>query len=606
LIPRESVWSYLDDGSDQGVAWREPGFAAAWPTGRAELGFGDGEDGAEGTVLDDNGMTCYFRHAFDLTAEQLARMEGLRLGVRRDDGVIVYLNGHEIYRLGLDPGPIRFDDDGSTTYSSTHFYRWYLGTEHLRVGTNVVAVEMHKANERDDDLSFDLELIGTTGEVEIWRGPYLQRGTPHGATIRFSTSAPVTPTLRYGRSSSALTEARSGTRGTDHIFVLDGLESATRYFYAVEANGQVLAGGYDDYSFRTHPEPGTDRPTRIWVVGDSGDGQFSLARPVLESYRKLNGSGETDVWLMLGDNAYKSGTLEEHQNAVFDTFGELLRNTFVWPVIGNHDKRAFVGDTGPYFDLFTLPTGGESGGIPSGTEYYYSFDYGNIHFVALYSSKEGLAPESPQLGWLDRDLRASDAEWTIALLHISPYSTGDHESDSLERHINVRENALPILEKHGVDLVLAGHSHCYQRSYLIRGHYGPSTSWDPATHLVDGGDGCPDDDRVSECSGVVDGAYTGDGTVYAIVGNSSTPGEQGPLTHPVVAYGLLHTEGSLVIDVADGRLEARALMGDGTVADRFVIRHRTWLEAWSTWVVFSLLALLVVAASVRFALRRPR
>lgn len=606
LVPRESVWSYLDDGSNQGTAWREPDFAASWATGRAELGFGDGDAGAEGTVLANSGMTCYFRHAFDLTAEQLARIEGLRLGVRRDDGVIVYLNGQEIYRLGLDPGPIHFDDDGTTTYSPTHFYRWYLGPELLRVGANVVAVEMHKANERDHDLSFDLELMGSTGEVDIWRGPYLQGGTAHGATIRFSTSVPIVPTLRYGRSPSALTEIRTGTRRTDHIFVLEGLEPATRYFYAIEANGQVLAGGYDDFWFRTHPEPGTDRPTRIWVIGDSGDGQFSESEPVLESYRKFTGSEPTDVWLMLGDNAYKSGTLEEHQDGVFDMFAKQLRNTFVWPIIGNHDKRAFEGNTGPYFDVFTLPTEGESGGVPSGTEYYYSFDYGNIHFVGLYSSKEGLAPGSPQLDWLDRDLRANDAEWTIAFFHISPYSTGEHESDSLERHINVRQNALPILEKHGVDLVLTGHSHCYQRSYLIRGHRGPSVTWDPATHIVDGGDGCPNDDRVSECSGGGDGAYTGDGTVYAIVGNSSNPSERESLTHPTSAYRLLRAEGSMVIDVAGGRLEARALLGDGTIADRFVIRHRTWLEAWTTWVGFALLALVAAVALVRFSLRRSR
>jgi hypothetical protein len=611
LIPRQSVWSYLDDGSDQGTAWREVDFVESWPTGPAELGFGDGATGAEGTVLEDVGMTCYFRHVFELAEDRLRRIQGLRLGVRRDDGAIVYLNGHEIYRLGVDPGPIRFDEDGSTTYSETHFYRWYLGTEHLRAGTNVVAVEIHKANRRDDDLSFDLELVGTTGEVEIWRGPYLQRGTPHGATVQFATNVPVTPILRWGRSLSALAGERGGARGTEHTFVLDDLEPDTLYFYAVEAEGQVLAGGDEDHRFRTHPVPGTRRPARIWVVGDSGDGRFSKSDPVLASYRELTGSRETDVWLLLGDNAYKNGTLPEYQDGLFDAFAPVLRNTFAWPVIGNHDKRAFVGGTGPYFDLFTLPAEGESGGVPSGTEYHYSFDFGDIHFVALYGSKEGLASTSPQLDWLERDLRASDAAWTIAFVHISPYSTGEHDSDRIERHVNVRENALPILEKHGVDLVLAGHSHCYQRSYLIRDHYGRSTSWDPAAHLVDGGDGCPNDDRVSECCGAGDGAYTGDGTVYAIVGNSSRPTEPGPLTHPVVACGLLGEEGSLVIEVEDDTLEARALLGDGTIADRFVIRHErpgpgASNEGRTGWLLPGLLVLSGLAAGAWLLARLAR
>jgi hypothetical protein len=621
LVPKQSVWSYLDDGSDQGTVWRESDFVESWPTGPAELGFGDGQAGAEGTVLEDVGMTCYFRHAFELDDDRFRRIQALRLGVRRDDGAIVYLNGHEIYRLGVDPGPTGFDDDGSTTYSESHFYRWYLSAEHLRAGTNVVAVEMHKANLRDDDLSFDLELVGTTGEVEIWRGPYLQRGTPHGATIRFSTNVPVTPILRYGRSLSAFAEERTGVRGTDHTFVLDGLVPDTRYFYAVEVAGQVLVGGDEDHRFRTHPEPGTRRPARIWVIGDSGDGLFSKADPVLASYLALTGSRETDVWLLLGDNAYKNGTLMEYQDGLFDAFSPLLRNTFAWPIIGNHDKRAFVGNyhergfvgaTGPYFDVFALPAEGESGGVASGTEYYYSFDYGNIHFVALYGSKEGLASTSPQLDWLERDLRASDAEWTIVFVHISPYSTGEHDSDLIERHVNVRENALPILEEHEVDLVLSGHSHCYQRSYLIRHHYGPSRSWDPAAHLVDGGDGCPDDDRVSDCCGAGDGAYTGDGTVYAVVGNSSRPTEPGPLTHPVMACGLLGEEGSLVIDVEGDTLEARALLGDGTVADRFVIGHASaepvaTLWGRSGWLVPGLLGLLGLAVVVVwFVARRSR
>jgi hypothetical protein len=296
---------------------------------------------------------------------------------------------------------------------------------------------------------------------------------------------------------------------------------------------------------------------------------------MLAAYRRFAGADETDVWLMLGDNAYKHGTLMEYQDALFDMFASPLRNTFAWPVIGNHDRRALTAGGGPYFDLFTLPADGESGGVASGTEYYYSFDFGDIHFVALYGAKEGLGARSPQLDWLERDLAASGAEWKIAFLHIPPYSTGEHDSDRVERQINVRENALPILERHGVDLVLTGHSHGYQRSFLIRGHWGPSTSWDPSVHLVDGGDGCPDDERVAECSGRGDGPYTGEGTVYAIVGNSSRPTEDGPMNHPVVAHSVLHREGSLVIDVDGRRLEARALLGDGAIADRFVILHGT-------------------------------
>ena len=101
LVPAGSVWSYLDDGSDQGSAWREPGFVETWATGPAELGFGDG---GEATVISNNGISFYFRHEFVLAAADLAQIEALRMGIRRDDGVIVYINGQAVYTQGLRSG----------------------------------------------------------------------------------------------------------------------------------------------------------------------------------------------------------------------------------------------------------------------------------------------------------------------------------------------------------------------------------------------------------------------------------------------------------------------------------------------------------------------
>lgn len=589
LIPRHSEWSYLDDGSDPGTAWREPDFEESWPVGRAALGFGGRNRRAAGTVIRDRGMTAYFRHEFELTAEQLSRIEGLRLGVRRDDGVLVWLNGREAYRLGLRPGPVAATHDGHHNHKDTHFFRWFIRSEFLRVGTNVIAVEMHKANERDTSLIFDLELAGSTGEVEIWWGPYLQRGTPHGATIRFRTSIPVGPTLRI--LSNGREESRQGEVGTNHTFVLDGLDPDTRYDYSIEAEGQPLTTPPERYWFRTHPLPGRERPTRIWVVGDAGNGLFSRVHQVLAAYQIFAAETPTDVWLTLGDNAYRSGTLEEHHHAVFAPFESMLRNTFYWPTIGNHDERSFANGGGPYFDVFTLPSKGESGGVPSGSELYYAFDYGNIHFVALYSGRDGLAAGHPQLEWLERDLEASRAEWTIAFLHNAPYGTGEHDSDVEQESINVRRNALPILERHGVDLVLAGHSHYYQRSLPIRGLYGPSSSWDPAIHLL------ADDE----------GVYT-KGPAYIILGNSSIREDDPLLTHPAVAYGDPLGLGSLILDVAGQRLEGRYLRSNGTVADRFVILHgpgdgaRVIPEGWPLWLLLGLLG----AAALGLLVRRAR
>jgi 3',5'-cyclic AMP phosphodiesterase CpdA len=92
------------------------------------------------------------------------------------------------------------------------------------------------------------------------------------------------------------------------------------------------------------------------------------------------------------------------------------------------------------------------------------------------------------LTWLENDLAATDKQWIIAYWHHPPYSKGSHDSDLETWSIEMRTNVLPILEAHGVDLVLTGHSHSYERSYLLNGHYGSSTTLTSGM-VLDAGDG---------------------------------------------------------------------------------------------------------------------
>jgi hypothetical protein len=132
--------------------------------------------------------------------------------------------------------------------------------------------------------------------------------------------------------------------------------------------------------------------------------------------------------------------------------------------------------------------------------------------------------------------------------------------------IEMRERFLPLLESHGVDLVLAGHSHSYERSIYLDGHYGFSESFDPALHAVDAGDGDPEGDgpyRRPQCSGESRGA------VYAVVGSSSKNGRELG-SHPVMAVGIDY-EGALLVDVDGDRLDATWIDRDGVPGDRFRI-----------------------------------
>jgi len=121
-----------------------------------------------------------------------------------------------------------------------------------------------------------------------------------------------------------------------------------------------------------------------------------------------------------------------------------------------------------------------------------------------------------------------------------------------------------VLEAGGVDLVLGGHSHSYERSYLIDGHYGTSGTFDPATMLVDGGNGNPAGDGAYDKP---DGPHAG--AVYAVAGCSGKI-SGGPLNHPVMCVSL-NRLGSVVLDFDAGRLDVSFLDSTGAVADAFTM-----------------------------------
>ncbi|MDQ2869689.1 MAG: FG-GAP-like repeat-containing protein [Acidobacteriota bacterium] len=401
----------------------------------------------------------------------------------------------------------------------------------------------------------------------VTRGPYLQLQTAGSAVVSWSTDAPTDSRVRYGTVSSALTSAASDSASTtDHRVTVSGLSAATRYYYSVGTSVATLAGGDSTHSFFTAPSPGSSKPVRIWVTGDSGTADANV-RAVRDAYLTFAANRATDVWLMLGDNAYVNGTDAEYQAAVFDVFPGILRNTFLWPTLGNHDgySASSATQTGPYYDIFALPAAGQAGGVASGTEAYYSFDYANIHFVCLdsYGSPRGAA--DPMLTWLAADLAASASAWKVAFWHHPPYSKGSHDSDVEGELVEMRQFALPVLEAGGVDLVLTGHSHAYERSFLLDGHYGLSTTLVPSMKK-DAGSGRESGTGAYRKRA---GVHPREGTVYAVAGTSGRIAG-GTLDHPAMYYSAAQL-GSLVLDVDGGRLDARFLTSAGAVADDFTI-----------------------------------
>jgi hypothetical protein len=137
--------------------------------------------------------------------------------------------------------------------------------------------------------------------------------------------------------------------------------------------------------------------------------------------------------------------------------------------------------------------------------------------------------------------------------------------------VEMREWAVPILEQWGVDLVLCGHSHNYERSFLLDGHYGDSGSLLPAM-LLDGGDGNLEGDGAYQKQGQGPAAH--EGAVYVVAGNGSEVFDTVPGEHPAMITSQVRL-GSVVLDVHGDRLQAAMIDDLGQVRDRFTIVKNT-------------------------------
>jgi len=395
----------------------------------------------------------------------------------------------------------------------------------------------------------------------VIRGPYLQSGTSTSTIVKWRTSNSTNSQVWYGTDVNNLnqTEVVSGSQ-TDHQVTVSGLVTNTIYYYAIGDSSGQMEGGSGDAShyFKTAPMIGSSQPVTAWILGDCGTAN-NEQQMVRDAYYNYIGSNHTDMVLLLGDNAYDDGFDNEYQTAFFDVYLDKLKNSISWSCPGNHDYFG-SGLNNAYYDIFSFPTSGEAGGLSSNTEKYYSFDYANIHVISLDSHDENRNTGSPMLTWLENDLAATTQEWIIVMFHHPPYSKGSHDSDdtSEERMIEMRENVLPICESYGVDLVLSGHSHAYERSKLINGHYGFSNTYDPVLHDIDGGNG------QLNGSGAYQQNASVEGTVYVVTGSAGGSSSVG--NHPVM-YFSKDQVGSTILEVDGNQMDVKFLNENGVVED---------------------------------------
>jgi acid phosphatase type 7 len=424
----------------------------------------------------------------------------------------------------------------------------------------------------------------TAAPVELFRGPYLQVATTSSIIIRWRTSVTTRSRVRYGTNAAQLDQmADDSSLVTEHVVRLKGLLPKKKYFYSIGDFENTLQGDEENYFATPPPVDGTDT-CRIGVFGDCGNNSVNQRR-VRDEFLNYLGHRYLTAWILLGDNAYENGTDAEFQADFFNIYKkDLLKKYPLFPAPGNHEYHAEANliptqetHAVAYYQSFSMPTNGEAGGVPSMTQAFYSYDIGNIHFLALDSYGEEDAQRyrlydtlGPQVQWVKRDLEANKGKtWIIAYWHHPPYTMGNHNSDREEELVKIRENFIPILERYGVDLVLCGHSHDYERSRLMYGHYGTETTF-RATEF-----------DLSQSSGRNDGtpnsaAYhknaSNKGTVYVVSGSAGQlGGTQRRYPHDAMFFSDARHGGACLIEVVGRRLDLTWICADGIIRDRFSI-----------------------------------
>lgn len=315
-------------------------------------------------------------------------------------------------------------------------------------------------------LALALEHRANAAGFTLVRMPYLQSVLTTKASILWTTleAGNGTATITGGSTSRTVAASRrlfstTSTRLTFPFYQYQAdftdLSPDTAYSYSIGVNGQTLAGGPGLLSFRT---ANTSTKFSFLAMGDSGQDtpeQLALVKLML---------AEKDIRFFLhnGDLSYPQGDYVNYEDSYFGKNAALMSQLCFYVASGNHD---YVYGEVPFMSVHSFPKSAVP--VPAVHQgLYYSFDWGHIHFSTIDSNRLNIPGESDQmLSWLDQDLNATDKYWRIIMLHHTPYPTGHHLGDDICNLAHDRVN--PIAERNGVQFVIAGHEHGYERTVSL-------------------------------------------------------------------------------------------------------------------------------------------
>ncbi len=462
IIPQGSTWKYLDDGSNQGTVWYSQTFNdSAWSQGAAQLGYGDGDENtviSYGNSSSNKHITYYFRKSF--AAQNVNNKEWVKLDLLRDDGAVVYLNSTELLRSNMPVGTISYTTKASHTVagSDENYFNEYFFPDSLLInGQNTIAVEVHQRSSTSSDLSFDLKLSFV--DLPAFRkAPYLlYTGNNNEMLILWQLRKQKDCIFKWGTDTTySLGQNISQEINNEHQhkILLNGLTPNIKYYYKVVYDsvnvkkGSFVSGAYSNA-----------QKLSFYAYGDTrsqADKHDAVANAIVNDM--LADSNAQSFIVSSGDMVANGDQEEDWDQQFFDEqythLQELLANLPYLAAVGNHEGQGAL--FAKYFPYPMFVNG----------NYYYSFDYGPVHFTVL-DQYENYQIGSPQYNWLVNDLATANKAWKIILLHKSGWSAaGGHSNSS-----TVQNLVQPLCLQYGVQYVIAGHNHYYARAKVNNVQY---------------------------------------------------------------------------------------------------------------------------------------
>ena len=293
---------------------------------------------------------------------------------------------------------------------------------------------------------------------KLLKGPYLLEPGSTDMTIRWELSDSVSCFIRYDESKQQPARLR-GKKDKAFLYEvqLTALQPAKKYVYRISCSTKDIASSW----FKTFSSK--DENIHFVAMGDSRS-HPDIFKTIIQQVQE----DEPDFVISMGDLVADGGDYEQWGKYYFDVAAPLINHIPLVSCLGDHETGLDDGELFRYFLRKKEVTGKQ----------WFSFDYGNAHFVALdYRHAEN--PE--MIDWFKKDMQQTNAKWKFVYMHRPCYNLGGHRS-----HWG-REVWPALFSEYKIDLVFAGHSHIYERFYPLRPDSLPF-GW-PVTYITTGGGG---------------------------------------------------------------------------------------------------------------------